>query len=84
MTPGQGAHGVLVDYDVLQNVRPPDPAKPHAVYEVGDWDFRLKPGGKAVDAGCRLPNINDNFGGKAPDLGALEVGQPMPIYGPRR
>ena len=30
-----------------------------------------------------LPNINDGFTGNAPDLGALEVGQPLPHYGPR-
>jgi hypothetical protein len=28
--------------------------------------------------------VNDNFTGKAPDLGALEVGMPLPIYGPRK
>jgi hypothetical protein len=37
----------------------------------------------AVDAGCILPNVNDGFAGKAPDLGALQAGQPIPIYGPR-
>ena len=37
----------------------------------------------AVDAGQVLPNINDGFTGNAPDLGALEVGQPLPHYGPR-
>jgi len=36
-----------------------------------------------VGAGRRLPNINDNFGGIAPDLGALEIGQPATVYGPR-
>jgi hypothetical protein len=46
-------------------------------------DFRLKPNSAAVDAGCILPDVNDGFIGKAPDLGALEVGQPVPIYGPR-
>lgn len=46
-------------------------------------DFRLKPDSVAVDAGCILPNINDGFSGRAPDLGALEVGQPLPVYGPR-
>jgi hypothetical protein len=81
---GQEVHGVLVDYDIFKNVRPPDPSRPHAVYEIGDMDFSLRAGSAAVDAGCRLPNLNDNFGGKAPDLGALEVGQPMPVYGPRR
>jgi hypothetical protein len=30
-----------------------------------------------------LPNITDGFAGQAPDLGALEVGQVPPHYGPR-
>ncbi|MEJ2169936.1 MAG: hypothetical protein P8X90_30910, partial [Desulfobacterales bacterium] len=46
-------------------------------------NFRLKPQAAAVNAGCLLPNINDDFTGKAPDLGALESGQPVPVYGPR-
>ena len=48
-----------------------------------DLNFRLRPGGKAIDAGVPLPTINDDFTGKAPDLGALELGQPEPHYGPR-
>ena len=30
-----------------------------------------------------IPNVTDGFAGQAPDLGALEVGQAPPIYGPR-
>ena len=45
--------------------------------------FRLAPNGKAVDAGVRIPNVNDGFSGAAPDLGAYEVGKPLPHYGPR-
>ena len=37
----------------------------------------------AIDAGAALPNINDSFSGKAPDLGAYESGRPLPHYGPR-
>jgi len=44
----------------------------------------LKTNAKAVDAGVRLPTVNDHFTGKAPDLGALEIGHPVPIYGPRQ
>jgi hypothetical protein len=80
---GQEVHGLEVDYDIFENLRPPDPGKPHAVYHARDLDFRLKPGGKAVDAGLRLPNVNDDFTGKAPDLGAWEFGRPAPVYGPR-
>ena len=46
-------------------------------------DLRLRPGSAAVDAGVRLPNVNDGFTGSAPDLGAYEVGQELPVYGPR-
>ena len=53
------------------------------LYKAEDLDFRLKPGSAAVDRGIALPNITDGFTGQAPDLGALEVGQPMPVYGPR-
>ena len=38
----------------------------------------------AIDAGAILPNINDGFRGRRPDLGAYERGQPLPTYGPRR
>jgi hypothetical protein len=30
-----------------------------------------------------LPGVNDDFTGRAPDLGAYEVGRPLPHYGPR-
>jgi hypothetical protein len=36
-----------------------------------------------VDAGVIIPNVNDYFRQKAPDLGALEVGSPAIIYGVR-
>lgn len=80
---GQEAHGTEVDFDIFENMRPPDATKRHAVYHVMDLNFKLKPGSKAVDAGTPLPTVNDGFHGKAPDLGALEVGQPEPQYGPR-
>jgi hypothetical protein len=35
----------------------------------------------AVDAGARLPNINDDYTGEAPDLGALERSHEPPHYG---
>jgi hypothetical protein len=80
---GQEAHGREMDFDVFASMSPPDPARRYAVYHAMDLDFRLKPGSTAVDAGIALPGINDGFAGGAPDLGALEVGQPEPHYGPR-
>ena len=79
---GQDRHSVLVDYDVFQKVTPPGP-DPTTLYKPADFDFQLRPGSVAVDAGIRLPGINDDFTGRAPDLGAYEVGRPVPHYGPR-
>jgi hypothetical protein len=80
---GQDRHSIIVDYDIFEKVTPPDPGDPRILYKADDFDFRLRPGSVAVDAGVRLPNVNDGFTGKAPDLGAYEVGQPIPHYGPR-
>jgi hypothetical protein len=83
---GQETHGIEVDYDIFESLRPPvppDSSKPGTPYEAMNLNFRLKAGSKAVDAGVRLPNVNDAFAGRAPDLGAYELGQPIPIYGPR-
>jgi hypothetical protein len=73
-------HGVQLDLQAFANgvayPTNPIPAKPVT-------DLRIKPAGAAVDVGIVLPNINDGYGGAAPDLGALESGQPLPPYGPR-
>jgi hypothetical protein len=45
-------------------------------------DLRLAADSAAIDAGHVLPNVNDGFAGAAPDLGAHEVDQPLPHYGP--
>jgi hypothetical protein len=79
----QDVHSVLVDYDALVKVMAPDPSDPRRLYEPSDFDFRLRAGSRAVDAGVRLPNIDDDFTGAAPDLGAYEVNAPLPHYGPR-
>jgi len=46
-------------------------------------DLRLHAESPAVDAGVVIPTINDDFTGAAPDLGAYELGQAVPHYGPR-
>jgi hypothetical protein len=43
----------------------------------------LRAGCAAIDAGAVLPNITDGFAGGAPDLGAYELGQALPTFGPR-
>jgi hypothetical protein len=80
---GLEKHGVEIDYDIFENLKAPDASKPMFIYHATDLNFKLKPNGKAVDIGVKLPDVNDNFIGKAPDLGALEAGAPEPVYGPR-
>jgi hypothetical protein len=75
-------HSVLVDYDVFTKVTAPG-SDPRTLYKPQDFDFTLRPGSAAVDAGVRLPGINDDFTGQAPDLGAFERDRPIPHYGPR-
>ena len=82
----QDQHSVLVDYDVFMNVPRLDAqnvATVQKVYKAESFDFRLKPGSTAVDRGKTLPNVTDGFAGAAPDLGAIELGQTAPHYGPR-
>ena len=75
----QETHGIEVDFDDFENLSPPDPAGRHAVYHAMDLNFRLNPKGKAVDAGTSIPTVNDGYLGRAPDLGALELGKPVPV-----
>jgi len=76
----RGKHSVQVDMGVFARpVEFPYPAYP----EREPADLRLKAGSAAEDAAVYIPNINDNYAGKAPDLGAYEVGQKLPHYGPR-
>jgi hypothetical protein len=81
---GQDRHSVLVDFDVFAHAALPDRSDPQHLYDPEDFDFRLRPVSAAVDAGIELPTITDGFTGKAPDLGAYELGQPAPHYGPRQ
>jgi hypothetical protein len=83
---GQDRHSVLVDYDVFVNVPKldaQDTATVQKLYDARDFDFRLRPRSAAVDQGTPLPTVTDGFAGRAPDLGALELGVPLPVYGPR-
>lgn len=46
-------------------------------------DVTPAPSSGALDAGVGLANINADFEGAGPDLGAQERGCPIPVYGPR-
>lgn len=65
--------------DTFDNVPFPDPPVP--AWSVPD--LRPISSSKVVNVGMRIPNINDNYSGSAPDCGAYETGQELPHYGPR-
>jgi len=77
---GHEKHGVMVDYDIFRKASPPDFG---VTTEPGQWDLRLRQDSIAADRGCLLPNVNDRYTGKAPDLGCHELDAPSPRYGPR-
>jgi hypothetical protein len=83
---GQDRNSVLLDYDVFVNVPrldAQDASSVQKLYDASGLDFRLRARSAAVDRATVLPTVTETFSGRAPDLGALEVGQPLPIYGPR-
>jgi hypothetical protein len=79
---GQDRHSVTVGYDIFINVPMADISDPQHLYNPEEMDFRLRPRSAAVDAGIALPTINDGYAGRAPDLGAYELGSQPPHYGP--
>lgn len=80
---GFESHGVELQDEIFENVALPDPGLRGHIYQMNGYDFRLKKSSPAIDAGVHLPNITDNYSGRAPDLGATERGKEAPRYGPR-
>jgi hypothetical protein len=74
-------HVVSVDPSTAFATQAAPPADEKAIQVAAD--LRLKPGTPAIDAGERIPGVNGNFTGTAPDLGAYELNAALPIYGPR-
>jgi hypothetical protein len=81
---GLESHGIELDEHIFNHITLPDSKNKGKVYQLSGYDFRLKPDSRAIDTGCVLANINDDYVGKAPDLGALEYGGKVYHYGPRK
>ncbi|QEI08198.1 hypothetical protein FXN63_21915 [Pigmentiphaga aceris] len=81
---GQERHSVAASYADLVHVSAPVGADIQHLYLPEDYDFRPAANSSLVDAGVVLPTINDGFVGKAPDIGAFELGAQVRSYGPRR
>jgi len=80
---GQEQHGVILTPKGLFASGAMPPENPETDFAVCVNDLRLAPGTAAIDAGKTFPCITDAYAGKAPDLGAYELGTPLPHYGPR-
>jgi hypothetical protein len=74
-----GIEGIELE-KTFRNVEFPNPPIP----ERDVPDLRPLAGSRVIDAAIYIPNINDNFKGRAPDCGAYETGQELPQYGPRQ
>ncbi len=79
---GIEAHGVMAARADLQDAPlPTDYATPIAP---NGYDLRPREGSPLIDAGASLPNLNDPWvTDDRPDIGAHELGAPLPHYGPR-
>ncbi len=69
-------------FDIIMNVTKWADSDLSWLYYFEDFDFQLKPGWVAVDAGVILPNVNDDFTVCCTRYGAFEVGKGIPVCGP--
>jgi hypothetical protein len=76
---GEEEHGVALSRSCFPTLNVPS-APPASV---PSQIVTLAAGCPAIDSGEVLPNVNDDYVGAAPDLGAFEAGAPAPQYGPR-
>lgn len=74
-------HGVLLRQPIFE--KPIQIPKEFAGFMRAPSTVQLHSASNAVDAGVRLPNVNDDYTGGAPDLGAIERGHAEPEYGAR-
>ena len=81
---GQERHGIVLTSILgilASGVLPP--ADKNEKMPIALNDLRLAAGSPAIDKGEVLPNVSDGFRGAAPDIGAFELEDPLPHYGPR-
>jgi hypothetical protein len=74
------ASGTLLAQPIFASGLMPPPSYTTAL---APQDVTLDASSNAIDAGAVIPGVTDHFQGTAPDLGAVERGCPLPIYGIR-
>jgi hypothetical protein len=78
---GQQANGIAIDApNCLASFDVPGPPP---LVTVPPQFMTLLQSCDAIDAGVSIPNLSNTYNGSAPDLGAYEVGEPLPHVGPR-
>ncbi|MFP4380978.1 MAG: hypothetical protein ACLFUS_10810 [Candidatus Sumerlaeia bacterium] len=83
---GMEAHGMtFADYSVFEKAKEPTHAQNNEDPLVDPETVDLRPAADSpfIDAGIVIPNINEDFTGDAPDLGAFERGGKPIHFGPR-
>lgn len=79
---GVETHGVTVSFNDVYNATLP--ASVDVASPIGEADLRLQNSSVAINKGAVIANLNDPFVTDGqPDLGAFELGKPLPHYGPR-
>lgn len=81
-TPAE-AHAVRVQAAGCFANKAPVPADPKKQARVQVNDLRLAADSTAIDQGVPLKWFTAHAAGKGPDLGAYELGDPLPVYGVR-
>lgn len=74
-------NAVALDMNVFQSTVPFPVSGPYPEKTIPD--LRIRSGSPAVDAGKVIVGINEGYLGNAPDLGAYEADDSLPLYGPR-
>ena len=74
--PGMPVAGTLARIDPGGTFKDSSGRRLDRLEEPWTYDFTLRPGSPAIDAGIPIPGIADGFTGKAPDTGAYEFGVP--------
>ncbi len=84
---GLEEHGLTFgDYSVFAGAEEPTHARSNQdpLVDPATVDLRPAAGSPLIDAGTVIPNVNEDYAGDAPDIGAYERGRPIPRYGPRK
>jgi hypothetical protein len=79
---GLGEHSMVVSRDAVKRI-PEQWLAGREFVQPEQVDLTPAAGSPLIDAAVPLANVNDDYAGDGPDIGALEAGKPAPHWGPR-